>query len=272
MKRHKSVLSARANSRGFTLVEMAVVVAIIALMISGMMTPVGVMLDQRKYNETTDLLVAANDALVGFAALEGHLPCPDRIGNDGVADLDPAAGGNRCAPAPQDTEHAWGNLPYSTLGVNGFDAWGNRLRYSVEPRVTNEDRFASADSASLIVTCSTNTRAAGVAGHIPGCHDPATGTPIRLTETAIFLVMSFGRNSFGAVSGGGNVFPAPTTADELKNTVTGATPELRRTFVSRMRTDIGTPAGEFDDLMIFMSSGQFTAQMQKAGQWPPTPP
>jgi hypothetical protein len=251
---------------------MAVVVAIIALMISGMMTPVGVMLDQRKYSETTDLLIAANDALVGFAGLEGRLPCPDRIGNDGVEDFDPAAGGNRCAPAPQDAAHAWGNLPYSTLGVNGFDAWGNRLRYSVEPLVTDADRFASADSASLVVTCSSVTRAAGVAGHIPGCHDPATGDQIQLTETAIFLVMSFGRNSFGAVSGGGNVFPAPTTADELNNIVAGGTALTRRTFVSRIRTDVGTPAGEFDDLMIWMSSGQFTALMQKAGQWPPTPP
>ncbi|MEN9479891.1 MAG: hypothetical protein RLZZ298_1286 [Pseudomonadota bacterium] len=272
MKRHPSSLSTHPKLRGFTLVEMAVVVAIIALMISGMMVPVGVMLDQRRFNETTDLLVAANDALVGFAGLNGHLPCPDRIGNDGVEDLDLAAGGNRCAPAPQDAEHAWGDLPYSTLGVNGFDAWGNRLRYSVEPRVTDTDRFASAVSASLIVTCSSVTRAAGVAGHIPGCHDPATGNPTELTSSAIFLVMSFGKNSFGAVSGGGNVFPAPTTADELNNIVAGGTAVTRRTFVSRMRTDIGTPAGEFDDLMIFMSSGQFTGLMQKAGQWPPTTP
>jgi hypothetical protein len=87
---------------------MAVVVAIIALMNSGLMVPAAVMLDQRKYSETAGLLATANDALVGFAGLERRLPCPDRTG-DGVEDLDLAGGGNRGALAPQDTAHACAN-------------------------------------------------------------------------------------------------------------------------------------------------------------------
>jgi hypothetical protein len=62
--------------------------------------------------------------------------------------------------------------------------------------------------------------------------------------------------------------PAPTSPDELKNTVTEATAPLRATFVSRMRAEIGTPAGEFDDVLIWMSASQFVAHMEKAGYWP----
>ena len=269
MRHHPPFLSARENLRGFTLVEMAVVVAIIALMISGLMVPAAVMLDQRKYSETADLLAAANDAIVGFAGLNGRLPCPDRNG-DGREDL--ILAGTSCTPAAQDAEHIWGDLPFTTLGVIGFDAWGNRLRYSVDPRVTvAANGFVSARLASLIVTCSSVVRAAAAVGHIPGCHNAVSGVATNQTITAIFLVRSFGKNSRGAVSGGGTTYPAPTSPDELKNTVTGATPELRRTFVSRMRTDIGTPAGEFDDVLIWMSSSQFVAHMEKAGQWPLPP-
>ena len=64
MRRHQSLLKLRSKTRGFTLIELALVIAVIALMVSGMMTPVSVMLDQRKYSETNDLLIAANDALV----------------------------------------------------------------------------------------------------------------------------------------------------------------------------------------------------------------
>ena len=262
MRRQQPVLSARANSRGFTLVEMAVVVAIIALMISGLMVPAAVMLDQRKYSETADLLASANDAIVGWAALNGRLPCPDRNG-DGVEDC----------PTNQDANHAWGNLPFTTLSVVGFDAWGNRLRYSVVPQATTvPNRFSAVVDTlpGLIVTCSSATLAAGMAGHLPGCHNAVSGAPIQLASQAIFLVMSFGKNSWGAVSGGGTTFPAPTSFDELNNIVAGGTAATRRTFVSRMRTDIGTPAGEFDDVLIWMSAGQFIARMEKAGLWPPT--
>ena len=266
MKRHQPGLSTHPNLRGFTLVEMAVVVAIIALMISGMMVPMAVMLDQRKYNETADLLAAANDAVVGFAANHGRLPCPDRIGSDGTED---------CNLAAQDTDHAWGDLPSTTLGVIGFDAWGNRFRYSVYPQLTVEGRrFADIGAAAqLSVRCSSLVAATGAPGHIPGCHN-AAGTATELTATASFLIISSGINGLGAVSASGTTFPNPpaANADEIKNVVAlGANPATRRIFVSRIRTDIGTPAGEFDDVLSWMSASQLTALMQKAGQWPPTP-
>ena len=261
MKRHQPGLSTHPNFRGFTLVEMAVVVAIIALMISGMMVPMAVMLDQRKYNETADLLAAANDAVVGFAANHGRLPCPDRIGSDGTED---------CNLAAQDTDHAWGDLPSTTLGVIGFDAWGNRFRYSVYPQLTVDGRrFADIGAAAqLSVRCSSLVAATGAPGHIPGCHN-AAGAPMNLTTGASFLVISSGTNSFGAVSASGTAFPAPTSPDEIDNHPgLGADAATRSQFVSRIRTDIGTPAGEFDDVLVWMSVSQLMARMQQARVWP----
>lgn len=113
------------NTRGFTLVEMAIVLVIIAFMIGGVLAPLSTQKEQERRGENQALLEEALEALAGFAVVNGYLPCPDTIGDDGLEDT----GGNlgdcgRLTATPND--FYIGRIPWVDLGVNAeFDPWGD---------------------------------------------------------------------------------------------------------------------------------------------------
>jgi len=112
-------------SRGFTLVEMAVVLIIIAFLVSGLLVPLSKQLEQKRIQATDECLEQINDALIGFAIISGRLPCPD-TDSDGIEDT-------FC-----NTE---GELPWATLAINtshSIDGWGNPLRYRVDQSYTSQ--------------------------------------------------------------------------------------------------------------------------------------
>ena len=75
--------------RGFTLVEMAIVLVVVGLLVSAFLTPLRMQIELRNNSETQASLLEIRDALIGYAlshnALDGRpfLPCPDTDG-DGV--------------------------------------------------------------------------------------------------------------------------------------------------------------------------------------------
>lgn len=111
------------GERGFTLTEMAVVLAIVALLLGGMLMPLSALQDIRNVAATQKLLADAGEALYGYAASRAgapFLPCPDTDG-DGAE--------NRTGPgctAPT------GALPWRDLGLGRQDAWNQPLGYAVD--------------------------------------------------------------------------------------------------------------------------------------------
>jgi prepilin-type N-terminal cleavage/methylation domain-containing protein len=260
----------RLQERGFTLVELALVMGIVALLLGGLMVPVGRMLDQKANATTQASLETAQQALLGFALMKQRLPCPD-IGNTGVEGTYDTAT-NACPISPttfSDTAGAsWGHLPWATLGVSGADAWGNRLRYAVSTPLANTTtssfRTSVTSTSNLTIRCTT---VAGV--DISGCGTSAV-TP---ASNATFVVYSHGKNGRGAfLMGNLTASPAPTGNDELQNLPDSSSPSStalsRRTFISRSRTDETSTAGEFDDLMVWMPASLLVAKLLAAGQWP----
>src|SRR6186713_1066713 len=73
----------RPRQQGFTLVELALVMGIVALLLGGLMVPVARMLEQKATATTQAALETAQQALLGFALLNKRLPCPD-IGTSGL--------------------------------------------------------------------------------------------------------------------------------------------------------------------------------------------
>jgi prepilin-type N-terminal cleavage/methylation domain-containing protein len=71
-------------SRGFTLTEMAVVLVIVALLIGGMIMPMSAQQDIRYVNETQATLKNIEEALLGYAAVNGRLPRPATSATAGV--------------------------------------------------------------------------------------------------------------------------------------------------------------------------------------------
>ncbi len=216
--------------RGFTLIELAIVLFIITLLLGGVLTPLGQQITERQTGETRRALESARLALVGYAlrqpARAGPLPCPDLRSqsvhnsegpnNDGLEDR---LADGQCAALS-------GNLPWKTLGLAEADAWGNRLGYAV--------------AAEWAIA---GERTTDRAPQLQICVDKACAQPM----SAAALVLSHGRNGFGAdnVSGGRNL--APTAHDEVENNNDDAR------FVLQPPRAADRPGGEFDDLLLPLS-------------------
>jgi prepilin-type N-terminal cleavage/methylation domain-containing protein len=106
------------QSRGFTLVELSIVMVIFALMMGGIMMTLSAQRDTQQRAKTIALLTDATDTLKGYAAANGRVPCPS-ITAIGVE-----------SPAGGTCTQAAGFYPI-TLGIDATDAWGRPLRYAV---------------------------------------------------------------------------------------------------------------------------------------------
>lgn len=116
-----------AQSAGFTLVEMAVVLVIIGLLLGGLLVPLSTQMENDRRKETQAGLEAIREALIGYAVLNGQLPCPDS-NNDGLPGPAVCSGNAN--------QRNIGGLPYGLLGVARTDAWGNPWIYAVNSAYT----------------------------------------------------------------------------------------------------------------------------------------
>ena len=245
-------MTRRHAHAGFTLVELAIAMFIIALLLGSILVPLTMQVEQRQISETQKAMEEIRDALLGFAATNGYLPCPDlQAGgtpNDGNEDVNavtgfctttvPSAGGNLSA----------GNLPWATLGLGNQDAWGNRFRYTVLAT------YAQRAPASLFNL--------GTAGGLRVCDNaacaPAAGV---LTSTAVAVIISHGNNgrsAINALTNAANI--AATSADELENA------DNDRDAISRTRSNVA--ATEFDDIVIWLPKFTLNNRMVTAGKLP----
>src|SRR3977135_2949721 len=69
-------LGAMSRGKGFSLVELAVSLAIIALLLAGALIPLSAQLDVRNGADTQRSMESIRDAIIGFAQANGRLPCP----------------------------------------------------------------------------------------------------------------------------------------------------------------------------------------------------
>lgn len=225
--------------RGFTLIEMAIVLLVMGLLLGGGLAMLGAQIEQQRIRDTQRLLEEAREALLGYAAshvdLTNHpyLPCPDTA-NDGVED-------RTATPGPCAANE--GNLPWVTLGLSeGTDSWGNRLRYAVTP--------AFANSASGMLLASTSTL------------DINNATGAALATDVPAVILSHGKNGFGARNMAGGVNAAPTGVNEQENTDGDAT------FVSNPPVGVGGTGGEFDDIVVWLTPNILFNRMIQAGRLP----
>jgi len=128
---------------GFTLAELAVVLAIVSLLLGGMLMPLGTQQEIRSRQETVRALAMIHESLIGFALVKGRLPCPAApeiaTGTGGVCPADGAASVAGCeattgAGAGLACRSPEGVLPWASLGLPEADAWGNRYTYRVSTR------------------------------------------------------------------------------------------------------------------------------------------
>lgn len=249
------------RNRGFTLLEVALVMLILSVLLSGLALPIGAHVAQRRHDETARRLEEAREAILGFAAAHARLPCPatEAGGHEAFAPGGDATNG-RCA------DFHGGFLPGATLGLGeldgeGFarDAWGsrgNRIRYAVAGNavgavaqaLTRANGMQAATLAALgaeshyLFICST-----GASASASGC-GPATQ---QLTRRAAFVLVSTGPN--------GGAVPAPGR-DEQRNLDGDAV------FVSRVPAT--GPGDPFDDVVRWVPIHLVVSRMVAAGRLP----
>ncbi len=249
---------------GFTLVELSIVILIMGLILGGLAMPLSTQLENGRMRETQELMSVMEDAIQGFAIVNGHLPCPATPASNGLA----ATSGGGCV-----TQH--GFIPATTLGLAGprnadnlvLDAWASPFRYSVSAADVDidgnwdfiapgemRDVTMSALAADLVV-CSSATGASAVA-----CSGPAT----TLTSTAPLVIFSMGKD-WGAFS----------SADQMENVganlgggPSGTSYRVPQDIVSVSRGRSELPGGEFDDLVSWGSTSRLYHRLVDAGQLP----
>lgn len=143
---------------GFTLVEMAIVLVIVGLLISAFLTPLSAQLEQSRNAEVRRDLLEIKEALLGFAVINGRLPCPD-IDDNGTDD----GCGNM-----NSTATTGGNVPWSTINTKQLDPWGRRYQYRVNNAFTGNFVLTTAGSGlGSIRVCATSLCANTEANNVP---------------------------------------------------------------------------------------------------------
>jgi type II secretory pathway pseudopilin PulG len=262
------------RNSGFTLVELAMVLFIVTLLIGGLLMPLTAQNEVRGRQETARALANIRDALIGFAAVNGRLPCPaDRavasgVANAGVEAVTVAGGPCACsdnaagiaaigAVACDDDDNGapsgvTGVLPWATLGLPETDAWDNRYTYRVTTRfarlASGQTVFGactptSAPSAAAFALCSAGDMSVKMA---VGGTDIATAVPV--------IVVSHGKNTLGAfMPSGAQVAGVVAGSDEAEN----ANGDVN--FVSN---------SVIDDQLIWLPTSILMGRMLSAGRLP----
>jgi len=249
---------------GFSLIELAITVFIMALILGSLLVPLQSQIRSRKLDETDRILNQAREALLGYVSANGYFPCPASSTSNGQ-EASPNHGTGTCNPSVTFATAFVGFLPAVSLQLNpvdtsGFalDAWGlaqNRIRYAVANATVNltnnpftrsngmrNATMASIQSATtLLYICRTGT---GIT--VSGC---AASTD-ELSDNAIAVIWSLGEN---APTGGS----APHEDKNLNNT---------RVFVQAPYSTSG--AAIFDDQLTWIGPPLLFNRLIAAGQLP----
>lgn len=245
--------------KGFSLIEVTIILFILGLMIAGTIAPLALSIEQSRKNETEKQIENIEDAILGFVLTNQRLPCPDCptgsgvgacAGNedDGLEDI--SAG--QCTLG--DETVITGNIPWTTLGVTGTDSWGRLIQYSVDEAYADND----ADTSNQITSCTTFTttnsfslcsEASISINDSGGTGVSCTGTGNTVAENIPYVVFSHGTELNGPDA-------SSTSCNETENTNGDGN------FVSIGYTQDDTEY--FDDIISWGSPFVINAQMVKA--------
>lgn len=249
---------------GFTLIELAIVLVIIAVLAGSFIGTLATRIENSRVSDTKDELEEIKQALIGYAYKNKHLPCPDCIGvlcsPAGFRDGSEDRGENGADPGQCSVGNLPGTLPWVTLGLGRGDTWNTRYRYWVD------SVYADDGAGAFSVFALGSQNGAGRIQEPDYVADPTGATLDDLATNVVAVIFSHGKNTFGGRSADDVIQPAIPAAnvDEIENT------DANGIFVDRPPTpeDAATAGGEFDDILIWMSEFELKAKMVEAGVLP----
>jgi type II secretory pathway pseudopilin PulG len=279
----------RKAGAGFTLMELAVVFTIVALLLGSLMYTLSAQVESRNIEETRRRLDQARELILSHAVLKGRLPCPARYTSSAshsgglesfcTTATAPCTGlETTTVPAVGAANHGYcfahydGHVPAVTLGLSGtdssgfaLDAWGNRLRYVVtRSNDTTTCTTAPPANTTPLFTHSANLSTYGIAcqpNDLLVCRT-ATGITASACQSSVYQVMTTSTVVAIIYSTGKNGASGSAGIDEAANLDGNAT------FVHHPPTPVGSANGEFDDQLTWITAGEYYGRMIGAGRLP----
>ncbi len=227
-------------SQGFTLIEMAIVLLIMGFLMGGLFMPLSMQMNQQKIKDTERTLETIKDALIGYAVINGNLPCPA---------LD--KGGHESSTNPCTTyNNSDGYLPWADLGVNKYDAWGNIFRYRLD------GSFSDSIPNPIVVEHELEIRDVNKVGDgnlLSSFENIATDT----NSNVVAIIYSCGKNGI----------PNKTNAISEYSGANCST--ASSTTSNNVYTKDGYVEDKFDDILVWLPKTILINQLVLAGKWPP---
>ncbi|MDH5764584.1 MAG: prepilin-type N-terminal cleavage/methylation domain-containing protein [Gammaproteobacteria bacterium] len=249
--------------KGFSLIEVAIVMVIIGLLISAAIMPLGSQRDTNNLKKVIEELKNIEQAILGFAVANGRLPCPSLPADAGME----SRTGEIC------NNNSMGFIPAATLGISGnvncdnllVDPWGNPYRYSVTTSSAADDIAAGNPVNGPDFTISGELKFIFqdpliiLNPDLQICTDSTCGTV--LTDKAVAVIFSMGKR-----------WSSIASANEIENSdgivvASGCTTAYAMpgdvNFISSLPIETGNV---FDDIVIWISPNILYAKLLAAGK------
>jgi len=238
--------------KGFTLLEMAVVIVIMGIIMAGFVLPMlgqikvrSQLLELQKYKETKHTLEEIKAALLGYVAVVGMFPCPDTQNTDDPVKPYVPDG---LQDSGCDSNALEGYIPWQTLGlVKGNDVWGNTIRYSINKNYAKIISQSNSDAISPFFEIRNEKQTTTLSASSNGA--------------IVAVIFSCGKN--GKPDLGNN---RDTKAD-CKNPVSNLTTTDFYVQDTRNYSTLKEIPTDFDDVLTWISKYQIINQLTNAGKW-----
>lgn len=243
MNKHNLMLISNCY-KGLSLLEVTLVLLIISILFTGLLSPLHAQLKASKYITTQQRLDTAVEALIGFAIVQGRLPCP--------ADPTLATGTNQAGEEARDTDGTCDNqsgvLPWVDLGVVETDAWQRRFTYRVTGRFADDNPESGCDAERIGVSFALCSK-----GNLSVKTSMASGQTVAKYLPAV--IVSHGENGDGAyLPSGIQLLLPPHDSDEQQN--------------FKKQVNFVDAQGDNDDLLAWLSPNVLAYRLVQAGVLP----
>jgi prepilin-type N-terminal cleavage/methylation domain-containing protein len=263
---------------GFTLVELAMVLFIVSLMLGGLMLPLSTRLEQENRANTINALNEIKETLLGYAVINGRLPCPDCADANAPCNAVPAANINdgiedRAGATPNRvcTTNV-GNLPWVDLQVSAFDAWEHYYTYRVTPEFSRESNAAPCGTPALGVSFEICT--AGDIDIYDTYANPFVAPPT-VADNVPVIIVSHGADFYTPAQTNQQVEnyerdPVnPDSGNDILTTYTPANYTNNIFVLGGFRRDNSlSPPTQFDDIIMWISPNLLMNRMITSGRLP----
>jgi prepilin-type N-terminal cleavage/methylation domain-containing protein len=239
-------MSIQSKFFGFTLIELTVVLFIISLLLGGLLVPLASQLEGRQRAEAKAQMDGIVEALIGFAIINGRLPCYTIQTDPTAADYGEEA--SPCNALAQD-----GYLPWKTLGLTEIDPWGVPRTAAASAwtgywRYRVDDIFRVPFNLTAVPGNALAVDKLDLLASVPGT--PAFNSLTSVAQRPVAIIYSTGANQ--TADGKNFIYDATYEGDEISN----------------MDRDGDGDEDKFDDLVIWLSRPLLFNKMVNAGILP----